>query len=110
MQRGQTDTNTGMARRRKRPTMVQLGSLPVRIDGPDNEEHGGSGDRQSSVVGWQENGWKEGRIAMGAWASPAMIAAMAVVMGGFKMSALMKLIHLGNWNGWRWFTGARKMA
>lgn len=44
----------------------------------------------------------------GAAAEPATIAAMMVIVGGLKMSASMKRIHLGGWSHRRWHASTEK--
>lgn len=44
-------TKGGGAQRQKMPTAAQVGSLPVGIDGGEDEEHDGRDDRQGLAVG-----------------------------------------------------------
>lgn len=45
-----TNANSGIrARHRKTPKAARLGSPPIGINDPNDEEHGGSGDQRSQA-------------------------------------------------------------
>lgn len=66
-------------------TMVQQVLPPVWINGPCDNKYVGGGGRWSLAPRWSENSRERGGITTGEVASPAAIAAVAMVVGGLKM-------------------------
>lgn len=78
------------ARRRKMPTVARLVSLPIGIDQGQDGERVGGGDQLSPTGGWPKNSQKVALSPSGTATSPTMIAAAAVVVGGFKMEIFVR--------------------